>query len=130
MIYVVDTHILIWFLDSNKRLSSKYKRILLNEKNTLVFSTIVLAEIKHLIAIMRIKINFNSVLDYLSESDNCIIYPVDEAVIDNMPGGLNIHDALIVATGLIYKNSASEAVTVTILTEDQDIRKSGILPVA
>ena len=128
MIYVIDTHILVWFLDSNKRLSSKYKKILLNEKNTFIFSTIVLAEIKHLIAIKRIKIDFNSVLEYLSNCDNCIVYPVDETVIDNMPGGLNIHDALIIATGLIYKNSMAREVF--ILTEDDAIKSSGILPVA
>ena len=80
MIYVVDTHIFIWFLNSNKRLSPKYKRILLNGKNIFLFSTIALAEIKHLIGIKRIKINFQSVLEYLCESNNCIVYPVDEAV--------------------------------------------------
>ncbi len=128
MIYVIDTHIFVWFLDSNKRLSSKYKKILLNEKNTFIFSTIVLAEIKHLIALKRIKIDFNSVLEYLSNCDNCIVYPVDETVIDNMPAGLNIHDALIIATGLIYKNSMARGVF--ILTEDDDIKSSGILPVA
>lgn len=128
MIYVIDTHILVWFLDGNKRLSSKYKKILLNEKNTFIFSTIVLAEIKHLIAIKRIQIDFNSVLEYLSNCDNCIVYPVDETVIDNMPGGLNIHDALIIATGLIYKNSMSREVF--ILTEDEAIKSSGILLVA
>lgn len=128
MIYVVDTHIFVWFLDSNKRLSLKYKKILLNEKNTFIFSTIVLAEIKHLIALKRIKIDFNSVLEYLSNCDNCIVYPVDETVIDNMPAGLNIHDALIIATGLIYKNSMAREVF--ILTEDDDIKSSGILPIA
>ncbi len=66
-------------------------------------------------------------MEYLSECDNCIVYPVDEAVIDNMPAGLDIHDALIVATGLIYKNS-DEAVFA--LTEDSKIKSSGVLPVA
>ncbi len=63
MIYVVDTHIFIWLLDDNKRLSQKYKKILLSQKNNFVFSTIVLAdvlaEIKYLIAVRRININFN-----------------------------------------------------------------------
>ena len=87
-----------------------------------------MAEIKYLIAVRRININFNSVLEYLSECDNCIVYPVDEAVIDNMPAGLDIHDALIVATGLIYKNSMDEEVFV--LTEDCKIKSSGVLQVA
>lgn len=128
MICIVDTHIFVWFLDSNRKLSSKYKKILLNKHNTFVFSAIVLAEIKHLISNKRIKVDFDSVLKYLSECDNCIVYPVDETVIDNMPAGLDIHDALIVATGLIYKNLMNTEVF--ILTEDNDIKSSGILPVA
>lgn len=128
MICVVDTHIFVWFPDRSERLSPKYKHILLNKNNTFIFSAIVLAEIKHLITIKRIKIDFSYVLEYLSESDNCIVYPVDEAVIDKMPEELNIHDALIVATGLIYKNFIGKEVF--ILTEDDDIKKSGILPVA
>jgi PIN domain nuclease of toxin-antitoxin system len=77
MIYVVDTHIFVWFLDDNKRLRSKHKKILLNQKNTFIFSAIVLAEIKYLIFAKRININFNTVLEYLSDCGNCIVYPVD-----------------------------------------------------
>ena len=128
MIYVVETHILVWFLDSNRRLSLKYKKILLNKRNTFIFSAIVLAEIKYLIAAKRINIDFKSVLEYLSQCDNCIICPVDEVVIDYMPKGLDIHDALIVATGLVYKESLKEDIFV--LTEDNLIINSGILPVA
>jgi len=62
----------------------------------------------------------------LGTSENCITYPVDEDVIEEMPEGLNIHDALIVATGLVYKNILKEEVK--ILTEDQEIIKSEILP--
>lgn len=86
----------------------------------------VLAEIKYLISQKRISIDFEMVLNYLSESGNCIIYPVDEDVVENMPEGLNIHDALIVATGLVYKNILRE--NVKILTEDEEIIKSEILP--
>jgi hypothetical protein len=45
-----------------------------------------------------------------------------------MPKGLNIHDALIVATGLIYKNSFAKEIF--ILTEDDDIKIADILPIA
>ena len=62
----------------------------------------------------------------MSTAENCITYPVDEDVIEEMPEGLNIHDALIVATGLVYKNILKEEVK--ILTEDQEIIKSEILP--
>jgi len=128
MTYIVDTHVFVWLLDKNKRLSQKYKEILLNNNNTFIISAIVLAEIKHLISVKRININFETVIEYLSECDNCIVYPVNEDVIEHMPEGLDIHDGIIVATGLIYKNFLGD--NVFILTEDETIRNSGILPVA
>ena len=95
MTYIIDTHVFVWFLDKNSRLKKSHLQILNDEKNKLVFSTIVLAEIKHLIAIKRININFGKVLDHVSSIENCVIYPVDEQVVEEMPKGLNIHDALI-----------------------------------
>ncbi len=127
MTYIVDTHILIWFLDKNKRLKPQHRQILIDKGNNFVFPAIVLAEIKHLISIKRINIDFDMVLEYLSESENCVVYPVDEDVVEKMPDSLNIHDALIVGTGLVYKNILREEVS--ILTEDEEIAISGILPV-
>ncbi|MGR3311397.1 MAG: type II toxin-antitoxin system VapC family toxin [Candidatus Brocadiales bacterium] len=127
MIYIVDSHIFIWFLDKNKRLKPRYYQILIDKNSNFVFSAIVLAEIKHLISQKRININFEKVLEHISESANCIIYPIDEDVVEEMPEGLTIHDALIVATGLVYKNILREEVK--ILTEDKEIIKSHILPV-
>ncbi|MEK6540469.1 MAG: PIN domain-containing protein [Deltaproteobacteria bacterium] len=127
MTYIVDTHILIWFLDKNKRLKPQHRQILIDKDNNFVFPAIVLAEIKHLISIKRINIDFDMVLEYLSESENCVVYPVDEDVVEKMPDSLNIHDALIVGTGLVYKNILREEVS--ILTEDEEIAISGILPV-
>jgi|SRR4030042_3732256 PIN domain nuclease of toxin-antitoxin system len=127
MIYIVDTHILIWFLDKNKRLKQQHHQLLIDKNNNFVFPAIVLAEIKHLISRKRIDIDYNGLIEQLSESANCIIYPIDEDVIEQMPEGLDIHDALIVATGLVYKNILNEEVK--ILSEDEDIIKAGILPV-
>lgn len=127
MTYIVDTHIFVWFLDKNKRLKPRHHQILIDKGNNFVFPAIVLAEIKHLISIKRININFDMVLEYLSESENCVVYPVGEDVVEKMPDNLNIHDALIVGTGLVYKNFLREKVI--ILTEDEKIATSGILPV-
>ena len=128
MTYIVDTHILIWFLGKNKRLNPTHQHILTERQNNFVFSAIVLAEIKYLITQKRIAVDFEDVIDYLGASENCLIYPVDEDVVDEMSTGLNIHDALIVATGLVYKNILGE--DVKILTEDEEIINSNILPVA
>src|SRR3990170_3756107 len=127
MTYIVDTHVFVWFLDKNKRLKPLYHQILMDVHNNFVFSTIVLAEIKHLIFRKRISVDFEQVVEYLSESENCVIYPIDEDVVNEMPVGLNIHDALIVATGLVYRNILKDEVR--ILTEDEDIIQSHILPI-
>lgn len=76
MTYIVDTHVFIWFLDKNMRLKSLYHQILTAVHNNFVFSTIVLAEIKHLISQKRISVDFEQVVEYLSESENCVIYPI------------------------------------------------------
>lgn len=127
MTYIVDTHIFIWFLDKNKKLNPRHRIILTDKNNKFVFSTIVLAEIKHLVLIKRIKINFEDVINYLSDAENCIIYPVDEDVVQEMPEGLNIHDALIVATGLVYRNILKEEIN--LLTEDDEIINADIISV-
>lgn len=127
MIYIVDTHVFIWFLDKNKKLKPLYHQILTDVHDTFVFSTIVLAEVKYLISQKRINVDFEKVVEYLGESENCIIYPVDEDVVNEMPAELSIHDALIVATGLVYSNILKEEVK--ILTEDKEIIQSHILPV-
>lgn len=128
MTYLVDTHIFVWFLDKNEKLKPLYRQILIDRRNDFVFSTIVLAEVKHLISQKRIRVDFGKVVAFLRESNNCAIHPVDEDVVDEMPAGLCIHDALIVATGLVYKNILQKEVT--ILTEDEEIIRSHILPVA
>ncbi|MBI5788391.1 MAG: PIN domain-containing protein [Candidatus Schekmanbacteria bacterium] len=128
MTYIVDTRIFIWFLDKNKRLKPAYHQLLTDRNNNFVFSAIVLAEIKHLIAIRRINADYERVIEYLSQSENGIIYPVDEDVVEEMPEGFNIHDALIIATGLVYRNILREEVK--ILTEDREIIESNILSVA
>lgn len=53
---------------------------------------------------------------------------LDEDVVDKMPVGLKIHDALIVATGLVYRNILKEEVK--IFTEGEEIIQSQILPIA
>jgi len=35
---------------------------------------------------------------------NCVLYPLDEQVAMRIPPWLNIHDAIIVATALVYRD--------------------------
>jgi PIN domain nuclease of toxin-antitoxin system len=67
MTYIVDSHIFIWFLDKSKRLKQHHYQVLIDKNSNFVFSAIVLAEIKYLISQKRIKVNFETVLDFLSD---------------------------------------------------------------
>ncbi len=98
-----------------------------DKNNSFVLPAIVLAEIKPLISRKRIAIDYNDLIEHLSNSANNVIYPIDEGVIEEMPEGLEIHDALIVATGLIYKNALNE--DVRLISDDEDIIKAGIIAV-
>lgn len=56
---LLDTHILIWFLEDNKRLSSKLSELIVNPINLIYFSSVSLAEMA------------------LKASKNRLIYPDD-----------------------------------------------------
>jgi len=87
----------------------------------------VLAEITFLYARHRIAIDLPHVLAHLTSAANCLVYPLDVAVVEHLPTTLNIHDAIIVATGLVFRDVLSESTTV--VTKDADITTSGLITV-
>lgn len=123
MIYIVDTHALVWFLEANKRLGKRAKSVLLKPDAELVIPAIVLAESKFLFAKKRIGIDLDIIYNHVIAARNCTIYPLDEAVVAKMPTTLEIHDAIIVATGLVIQESLGEKVAV--ITRDEAIVNAG-----
>lgn len=61
MIYVIDTHALVWFIEGSQNLSYKAKEIMLAAESPIVVPTIVLAEIKYLYERKRIKGTYNEI---------------------------------------------------------------------
>ena len=61
----------------------------------------------------------------LVAASNCVLYPLDEQVALRIPTGLNIHDAIIVATALVYRDILQESVTV--ITKNGEITHSGLI---
>lgn len=55
----------------------------------------------------------------------CTIQPLDIDVVSLLPSTLEIHDAIIVATGLFFKEMLSDDVVV--VTKDEEMIKSGIV---
>jgi len=127
MVYIVDTHALVWFLEGNPRLSAAAKAALTDPAAHLVLPTIVLAETAYLYARKRTGINVERVLHEVASAENCTVYPLDEVIASNISGDLELHDAIIVATALIYRDTLGE--TVAIVTRDERITRSGIVTV-
>ena len=68
MHYILDTHILIWWLYDDKRLSAKYKNIIENPKNFIYISIASLWEIEIKRNLNKIEI-YEKYIDIIKELD-------------------------------------------------------------
>lgn len=127
MVYIVDSHALVWFLEGNQRLSDRAKEVLSDQSAQLVIPSIALAEITYLYARKRIRTNIQQVLSDVASADNCTIYPLDEQVVQRIPENLELHDGIVVATALTYRELLDNDVVV--ITKDRTITESGLIPV-
>jgi len=125
MVYVSDTHAIVWFLDKDPRLSPVAKSTLANPNTTLVVLTMVLVEITHLYGRGRISISPAIIKRQILTSINCSVHPLDEEVVAKIPTNLDIHDAIIVATALVYRDIRQ--LPVTLITKDTKISQSGLI---
>jgi len=125
MIHVADTHAVIWFLEGDARLSAAARDVLAAPGTQLVIPAIVLAEIAYLYAKHRVALALDSVLDHIARTENCTIYPLDEVVVEHLPANLNIHDAIIVATAIVFRDVLHEDAAV--ITKDRAIAASGAI---
>ncbi len=125
MIYILDTHTLVWFLEGQGKLGSQALKILRDPHQRLVIPSIVLAEIKYLATRGRVKLTLDEVIETIENDPRCVIYPLDSYVIQAMPVIQDIHDGIICGTALLYRDVLGE--TVKILTRDEKIKNaSGI----
>jgi len=127
MTYVIDTHPLIWLVEDNARLSKKAKAVLTDPSSPIVVSTIVLVEVRYLYSARRINITLDELYQRILDSINCTIYPVNEEVVQHIPESLNIHDAIITATALVYRDVLGQQVK--LITKDQKIQASKLVDV-
>jgi len=63
----------------------------------------------------------------LIAADNVVVYPLDEQVVDKLPTALDIHDGIIVATALVYRDVLRHEVAV--VTKDEMIAVSGLIEI-
>jgi hypothetical protein len=70
----------------------------------LIVPAMALIEIRFLADKRRIPIDVARVQRDLISASNCTVYPIDEQVVSLTPTSLNIHDAIMVATALVYRD--------------------------
>lgn len=127
MTYVIDTHALIWFAEGNSRLSATAKTALTAASAQIVVPSMVLVEVRYLYAAQRVKISLDKLYQDVLDSINCVIYPLNEDVVDRIPESLNIHDAIITATALVYRDVMGHQVN--LITKDRKIRDTKLIDV-
>jgi hypothetical protein len=127
MTYAVERSALVWFLEGSLRPGTAAPHALSDTTAPLVVPTIMLAEIMFLYARHRIAIDLPHVLAHIASAAHCVVYPLDGAVVERLPTTLNIHDAIIVASALVFRDVLSERTAV--VTKDADIAASGLVDV-
>jgi len=123
MIYVADTHSLIWFLASDANLPQKARTVferVEGGEDSIVIPTIVLAELMHISEKKGMEDLFFRLLEMLKDGLNYSVYNLDLDVMVTCKGLRKLremHDRIIVATARIL-----DAV---VITRDEEIRNSG-----
>jgi len=125
MVYVLDTHPIVWFVSGSPRLTSAAHTAMSDPTAQLIIPAMALIEIRFLAAKHRIPIDMAYVQRNLISASNCTVYPIDEQVFSLIPTNLNIHDAIMVATALVYRDIFK--FPTALITKDTDIRDSGLI---
>jgi predicted nucleic acid-binding protein len=127
MIYIPDTHALVWYFATDPRLGQNALLALREPAQQLVIPTIVLAEIRYLTAHRRTPLTFEETLRRIRSALRGQIVPLDEEIVEAMPPTLEIHDAIICATASVYRHRLRDSVVVN--TRDASITSSGLVQV-
>lgn len=130
MKYVIDTHVLIWFLTGSSQLSDAAKLVFVNDENKFILPVTALAEAVWVVS--RGKTTIPSVevlLEALRRDPQMTIYPMDQTIVERTVGLFAInemHDRQIVATALVIQESGEE---VALVTCDRNITESNLVSI-
>src|SRR2546428_8499515 len=125
MIYVPDTHAIVWFLEGNPKLLPAADGALQDPAANFVVPTMVLVEIQFLYAKQRTNIDLETVYRELLNTPSFAVHSLDEEIVALIPTDLNIHDSIIVATALYYRDIRQESTA--LITKDGAITSSGLI---
>lgn len=122
MIYVTDTHALLWFLSNDPKLGNNAKEIFEKAERgeaVIIIPSIVLAECVSILEKHRRREKFNEILERIKTASNYETVPLDINVIERVYsiGSLKeLHDRILVAT--------TQLLGCGLITRDRDIKGS------
>lgn len=128
--FIVDTHALVWHLEGKPTLGKKAKAIIDSPHSKLVLPIIALAEAVFIVEKGRTSIpGVSDLLNDVLNDPRIEIYPLTFEILQEsltLTAIAEMHDRLIVATGIYLQNSGE---TVEIITKDNEIILASLLPV-
>ncbi len=99
--YLVDTHVLAWFISIDKRLSKLVEQILSQAESgevQILVPTLVLAELMHIAERGKVKVTVGELLQKINQGDGFMIvafdFPIFKSMLD-LPKELDIRDRII-----------------------------------
>ncbi len=128
--YIVDTHALIWHFEGNRLLGASAKAVTTDPNSELILPAIALAEAMFIVEKGRCLLtSVRDMLDDVRADARIQIFPLTSGVLEesaSLAAIPEIHDRLIVATGIYLQNQGE---SVEILTKDNEITLSSLLPI-
>ncbi len=123
MIYVTDTHSLVWFLANDSKLGKDALNIFRSAdegKSLIVIPAIVIAEVLYIAEKRGASAQLSALLKKLEESANYIVYNLNLSVLietQSLKKLKDMHDRIIVATANI--------ISAKLISRDSEIKNSG-----
>src|SRR3989304_4918763 len=94
MVYVVDSHAIVWFFEDSNELGRNALNVLNSKDSRLIIPTIVIAEIFYLSQRRKITSTFEDIFQVIEQDDRCLIYPLDINILRFLSPVLDIHDEI------------------------------------
>ena len=130
MRYVVDTHVLLWYVQDHPALSTEADEVLSNPSSELFLPAVVLMEACWIVEAGKTSIQSpRALLEAIDDDARFSYIPIDREMIDisiTLTSIKEIHDRLIVATTLSLRKVDP---SIALITKDQAITASGLVPV-
>lgn len=70
MVYIIDTHALVWFLTDHPNLGKGAKKLLGDRSNSFILPAIVAAEVLFIIMKRRASLNFDELWQHIDDLEN------------------------------------------------------------